>query len=339
MTMLNAFTSPYRILADPKNLKIPKGAWLLIADVKLRTKLASVQKNCKASLFVKSGENLKELSSYSKLLKQVAELEEKTGPIDGIIAAGGGSVGDAVAFLASTYRRGIRLIHIPTTYLAAIDSAFGGKTALNFGGAKNQLGTFYPAEMVYLIRSVFPQDKKYLDQGFAEIFKMALLDKTLWKKLQRSKADIRSFWKLAPLAISLKLKIVARDPYEKTGERKLLNLGHTFGHAIEKISNISHGSAVALGIILELEFLEFAGELSQSEFERVFGEWKKFFDLSSLLKQSKFPWSWVHFESLLKKDKKNINQKIQIICYTSPGKATSKSFEANTIKEFFYKHD
>jgi 3-dehydroquinate synthase len=169
--MLNVFTSPYKISKSLGLSQIPSARWVVIYDEKLDAKISELKKKY-PHLKVKAGEGLKEFSTLEKLSQKMIRLEEKSGRIEGILAVGGGSVGDTAAFLASIYRRGIRLIHIPTTYLSVIDSAFGGKTAVNAGGAKNQLGTFYSAEKVLIIKDLLPKDFSKIEEAWAELFKI-----------------------------------------------------------------------------------------------------------------------------------------------------------------------
>ncbi|MCD4796751.1 MAG: 3-dehydroquinate synthase, partial [Candidatus Cloacimonetes bacterium] len=164
-----------------------------------------------------------------------------------IIGIGGGITTDITSFAASTYMRGCRLVLIPTTFLAMIDAAIGGKTAVNFNGIKNNIGTFYPAEKI-IISTEFLKTlpEKEMKNGWAECLKMSLIKKSSLYDLLLSKADIN---KIIKKTIELKISICVKDP-EDRGERRLLNLGHTFAHIIESISDyeISHGTAVSVGI-------------------------------------------------------------------------------------------
>ena len=197
-----------------------------------------------------------------------------------IVAVGGGSVGDAVGFLASVLWRGVDLWHVPTTLLAMVDSAHGGKTAVNLGEAKNQLGTFYPAARVCLCGDVLealPLVQR--EEGLAELIKglwlgdpegLDLLDGEGGVSALASQpfdAVQESLRDLLMRAIDVKLKIVAQDPFEQRGVRTVLNLGHTAAHALELSAGLSHGHAVAWGMAAaarlsrELGYLERAEEL------------------------------------------------------------------------------
>jgi len=166
-----------------------------------------------------------------------------------IYGIGGGITTDITAFAASTYMRGCRLILMPSTFLGMIDAAVGGKTAVNFKGIKNNIGTFYPAEKVIIIPEFLETlPEKEMKNGWTECIKISLIKKSKLFDLLTTDNEI-IIDEIIKLAISLKAEICENDPEDK-GKRRLLNLGHTFGHILETISNfeISHGNAVAIGI-------------------------------------------------------------------------------------------
>lgn len=177
-----------------------------------------------------------------------------------LINLGGGMVTDLGGFAASTYKRGINFINIPTTLLAMVDASVGGKTGINFGGLKNEIGVFSDAEFVLLdtnwLRTL---DKENIRSGYAEMLKHGLIaDETMWAELinfNLAQPDLRQLASMLDKSVHIKERIVTEDPHEK-GIRKALNLGHTFGHAFEswamKRQPILHGYAVAFGLIAEL---------------------------------------------------------------------------------------
>ncbi len=287
-TTSNAFISPFKQsykIYSKGHFVFKDGPWLVLADQKVKG-LRKFLKGDIHFISVKGGEQLKNLRSFEQLIQKVSQFEAKHGTMAGICVVGGGSVGDAGAFAASVYKRGVRLIQVPSTYLAVIDSAFGGKTALNFAGAKNQIGTFYPAERVLIFPKLLSKNSALISDAFAEILKMAILEGSLWKNLVKvKKADAKSFWSLAPATIEAKLKIVCKDPLEKSGERRLLNLGHTLGHLFEKLGPLRHGEAVALGLFCELEVSYLLGRLGEDDFLNLIEVWEKFFDFKKLLKK------------------------------------------------------
>ena len=177
-----------------------------------------------------------------------------------LINLGGGMVTDLGGFAASTYKRGINFINVPTTLLAMVDASVGGKTGINFGGLKNEIGVFNDAEFVLLdtnwLRTL---DEENIRSGYAEMLKHGLIaDDTMWAELinfNLAQPDLRQLASMLDKSVRIKERIVAEDPHEK-GIRKALNLGHTFGHAFEswamKRQPILHGYAVAFGLIAEL---------------------------------------------------------------------------------------
>jgi 3-dehydroquinate synthase len=220
----SAFISPYKILRTAK-VVLPKGKWCLIYDSKLKKHLGKISGELLFKIPISAGEKAKTFKELEKLLAKISRLEKTKGAIEGICVLGGGSLGDLASFAASIYRRGVRLVIVPSTYLSVIDSAFGGKTAVNFSGAKNQVGSFYPAELVLIHTEILPRDKQLLADSFAEILKMAILESGLWKKLSKvKKINSAAFWSLAAPTIEAKLKIVKKDPREKLGLRNLLKL-------------------------------------------------------------------------------------------------------------------
>lgn len=211
---------------------------------------------------VRSGESLKSVDAFNGFLSKVhRKVGGEANPDWTVLAIGGGSIGDFAGFFASVYKRGLKLVHLPTTWLAALDSSHGGKTGLNFQGAKNQIGSFYPANATVMVRSVLMAlPRAQLVDALGELLKIAIIDGRPWAKKMRLKNAstallAREVWKSLKPAVEAKMKIVRRDPLEKTGERYRLNLGHTFGHVIEGATGTSHGKSVWLG-------LQFAIELS-----------------------------------------------------------------------------
>ncbi|MBI5646808.1 MAG: hypothetical protein HY962_07730 [Ignavibacteriae bacterium] len=220
-------------------------------------------------ILVESGEEVKTLAAVERLAGQV--LARRAARPLVLVAVGGGSLGDAVGFLASILWRGVPVWQVPTTLLAMADSAHGGKTAVNLGAAKNQLGTFHPAERVYIVESLlgtlpYPLRR----EGFVEILKALMLgDAARVTSLHPEEIEelvYRPYARVAPrlgellhAAIAVKHSIVAEDPREERGIRTVLNLGHTLGHALERSAGIPHGDAVAWGLRVMLEVSRGAG--------------------------------------------------------------------------------
>ncbi len=198
----------------------------------------------------KNGESSKNLEVYCKVLEFLAR--NKLSRSDIIVALGGGVVGDLSGYAAATYLRGIKFIQVPTTFLAAIDSSVGGKTAVNLSAGKNLAGAFHqPALVVCDIDTMKTLSEDIFADGTAEAIKYGVLaDKELFEEIA-SGNFYNNLESVIAKCIGIKADIVGRDELD-LGERQLLNLGHTIGHAIEKCSNmqITHGHAVAIGMLM-----------------------------------------------------------------------------------------
>jgi len=178
-----------------------------------------------------------------------------------LINLGGGMVTDLGGFAASTFKRGIQYINIPTTLLSMVDASVGGKTGINFGGLKNEIGVFNCSSSVILCTEFLRTlDDKNLLSGYAEMLKHGLISTTAeWAELLQFDIESINYDQLQQMvakSVSIKERIVTEDPTEK-GIRKALNLGHTAGHAIESLAleegrTVLHGYAVAWGIVCEL---------------------------------------------------------------------------------------
>lgn len=282
---------------------------------------------------VMAGETLKTLKSFEEHIEKIHALASGLGKGElKIVALGGGSVGDFAGFLASIYRRGVPLIHIPSTWLAAVDSAHGGKTALNFDGAKNQLGTFYPACRVYLIREVLESNSsERCREALNEVVKIALLKGgVFWIDLRKTlaKQDLNfALWKFLKFAILAKIQIVQKDPFEEKGIRHLLNFGHTLGHLIEAELGVPHGRAVGLGLRFALVWSVHHKILSLQDFSKIEIALPSHEDL--VLALGKLQKS----NELLNRDKKKVkNGKIRFVFLKSPGRPVIRLVTSRQIQ-------
>jgi 3-dehydroquinate synthase len=215
------------------------------------------------SYIIEAGERSKTLKTYGKLLSHFAALNFSRKDV--LIALGGGVVGDLTGFVAATFLRGIRFIQIPTTLLSMVDSSVGGKTGVNLPQGKNLAGAFkQPSEVIIDINMLKTLPKKELLSGMGEVFKYAVLQggnlfNTLLNNPKPSLDIIEA-------CVNCKKDIVQQDELE-ANERRLLNLGHSFAHAIEKVSNfkISHGAAVGMGMQIMAKISHNAGMLSEAD--------------------------------------------------------------------------
>lgn len=216
---------------------------------------------------VKSGEGSKCFSTLEILADEL--LQEGLSRQDVIVACGGGVVGDLAGYLASSFMRGLGLIHVPTTLIAQVDSAIGGKTGLNLKGGKNLMGSFNPAPLTFCDSAFLStlSDREYY-AGLAEVVKYGLIGSKEFfdwlqvnsdKILLREKNCLREILEYCGRA---KLEIVALDLEDRLGKRALLNFGHTLGHAVENLAGYGkylHGEAVAIGMVFALALGEEMG--------------------------------------------------------------------------------
>ncbi len=207
-------------------------------------------------IVVKSGEENKNLATCEQIWLEMTRLELDRHAL--MINLGGGVAGDMGGFCAATYKRGIDFIQIPTTLLSQVDASVGGKLGIDFHGFKNHIGVFTLPEAV-LIDPVFLKTLPYreLRSGFAEVIKHCLIrDADQWNEIRFNELEEQNLDELIAHSVAIKKKVVEEDPTEK-GLRKILNFGHTLGHAIETYfldkgkDRLFHGEAIAAGMICE----------------------------------------------------------------------------------------
>ncbi len=270
---------------------------------------------------LKPGERSKSYTELNKIYSFL--LENNYGRDTLLIAVGGGVTGDLAGYAAATYMRGIQLIHIPTTLLAAVDSSIGGKTGINFEKKKNMIGAFYQPEFVLIdteFLSTLHRDE--LVSGAGEIIKYAYLsDENFFSFLKKNiynifDCDYKILEKSIFNSALIKASVVSMDEKE-AGLRKILNLGHTFAHAFETRLNfkIKHGVAVNAGIIAALNLSNILNLLSEEKLNK----------LLSLPLKLKIPGSLKNLDNetlykIMLHDKKNRNGKIKFVLLSDIGK-------------------
>lgn len=226
-----------------------------------------------APILIAEGEAAKDWTTLHSLIEQFAARQaDRDTPV---VALGGGAVGDVVGLAAALFKRGCPVVHMPTTLLSQADSAIGGKTAIDAFGEKNLVGTFHQPAMVIVDPSFLDTlDQRQLRSGYAEVVKYGLLgDREFFawceaegRGVLAGHRDLRAF--AIETAIRAKARIVAADVEDRSGQRALLNFGHSFGHAIESeagIGTLSHGEAVALGMTLAFRLSVELGHCSVAE--------------------------------------------------------------------------
>jgi len=235
---------------------LPDDHFVIITDEVVNLYYGSHFTNFK-TIIIGCGEKIKTLQTVEYIYQQLLDLGvDRSWSLVGI---GGGIVCDITGFVASTYLRGIKFGFVATTLLAQVDAAIGGKNGVNFLGYKNMIGTFTQPEFILCDTSVLntlPKDE--ISNGYAEIIKHALIkDAGLFNYLESNRETIlqndpQTIQHLVSTSITIKTEIVNLDEKEH-GIRRLLNFGHTFGHAIEKVTGISHGKTVAIGSVIAIE--------------------------------------------------------------------------------------
>lgn len=292
---------------------------------------------------VKGGEKTKSFAVFESVIENLLTAGTERGDL--IIAFGGGVVGDLTGFVAGVINRGIDFVQIPTTLLSQVDSSVGGKTAINAKAGKNLVGVFHQPRLVLMDTNVLETlDKRDIMAGFAEIFKIGIINnaeffafcETNFKKIISENGDERLF--AIKNAVEAKAKIVTEDEKEK-GVRALLNLGHTFAHAIEASVNFDetlwrHGEAVANGIYLATRYSLHIGVLDIATCTRVCDFIKNCgyrigldtsFDADAMI------------ETMLK-DKKSTNNCINLILIKTIGGAfVYKNADSEDLKNFLKK--
>lgn len=227
---------------------------LILTDSRVPKVYANVVSNsCREGYVytIPQGESSKSFENFGKILDYL--IENSFSRTDCIVAVGGGVVGDLAGFVSSTYMRGIDFYNIPTTLLSQVDSSIGGKTAIDKMGIKNVVGAFYPPKKVIIDPEVLKTlDNRQLYAGLVESLKMgATNDINLFELIENSNNILEDIEEIIIKSLLVKKMVVEEDPNEK-GLRRVLNFGHTIGHAIEssgKFSELLHGECVGIGML------------------------------------------------------------------------------------------
>lgn len=265
----------------------------------------------KSRIFVyEASEYTKNFVSLHKIYKHLHINQIKRNSI--VYGIGGGVTTDITAFAASTYKRGCRLVLVPTTLLGMVDAAIGGKTGINYGNVKNGVGSFYLAEKVIInIDFLKTQSEAGYKDGLVEIIKMSFLPQSnLYKTLSKK----QNFEDIIKEAIRIKLMLCQHDLHDKSS-RRLLNLGHTFGHVLEYVSNyeISHGTAVAIGIRAAAKFSLKKGFIGQETLKTIEERLDKY-GLPASFNSKYLPEIIRIGESILRQDKK-ADDKVNLVLF------------------------
>lgn len=271
------------------------------------------------TIVIQAGEQYKQQSTVDYIIQQLIEKEADRDSF--IVGVGGGVVTDITGYSASIYMRGLKFGFVPTTILAMVDASIGGKNGVDVGVYKNLAGLIKQPEFLlfdYSLLTTLPQE--HWENGFAEIIKHACIkDADLFALLE--KYSISDFQNDAPLLaeliernVSIKTAVVVADEFEK-GDRKLLNFGHTLGHAIENIYQLLHGHAISIGMMAAASFSEKLSGFTAEEKERL----KQLLEKYQLPTAKEFDKQKVW--NLLRMDKKRTSSEMNFILLEKTGKA------------------
>ncbi len=280
------------------------------------------------SHLIPNGEQSKTLDNVTAFIDCMVKAQVTR--TDMVLALGGGVVGDMAGFAAAIYLRGIPYIQVPTTLLAAVDSSVGGKTAVDISAGKNLVGAFHQPALVYLDTDTLGTlDPAVLRDGFAEVLKYGIiLDSKLFDTV--AVPDSSDLTKVIARCVEIKRDVVEQDEFDK-GLRGLLNFGHTFGHAIEKLSGftITHGSAVARGMIIA------------AKVARVYGFTDYTDVITKAVKDYGFetgcPYSADELYSVILSDKKRSGADITLVLPKEIGACTLEKMPAGQVLELMKK--
>lgn len=312
----------------PELINLKKySSFFLIVDQNLEKKWSKKIENlvpgaC-SKIIIQSGERSKNIETVQKIWKALLDFNCDRKSL--VINLGGGTIGDIGGFAAATFMRGLDFVQIPTTLLAQVDSSIGGKVGINFAGIKNLIGTFQqPIGVMIDISLLSTLPKREFISGFAEIIKHgAIANKKYFDFVTSKKPLDFSSYELVEIikrSCQIKANIVSCDEKE-SGPRKLLNFGHTIGHAIESLSqqtnkSLLHGEAISIGMYIEVKISEALGLISEKDLEII----------KNVLLGVGLPISSIKFQtkdilSKIKSDKKNISGRINFTLLKNIGQA------------------
>lgn len=271
---------------------------------------------------VKAGEQSKSIMSVLQIYNFC--IKQEISKTDCILSLGGGVTGDLAGFVAATYKRGIKFVQLPTSLLAQVDSSVGGKVGISYGNIKNIVGSIYQPCLVYIATCTLKTlHKRQVNNAMAEVIVHScisdgkLLDFLNDNYYEINNIDNKTMENLIYWNCKIKMSIVERDPFDRN-VRKLLNFGHTFGHAIEVLSNyeLLHGECVAIGVATAYRIAEKVGMVGQNEMRRIEEILLKF-DLPILADKARY--EYADIVNKIYQDKKVCNGKLNILLPTRIG--------------------
>ncbi len=315
------------------------GGIFLVSGI-LRDKFPGKMKRLEGEnvIYMDDGEAVKDIKNYENVCRKLVENDVERNSL--ITYVGGGTLGDLTGFIASTYKRGLRLRAMPTTLLSMVDSSIGGKNGINFSGLKNAIGTFKNPEVIVADTDFIVGNENILREGLAEIIKHGLsLDYSIIETLGKNNIETISKGNtLRDLIVKnagIKGDICNSDPFELTEKRYVLNFGHTVAHGIEAASGnrISHGMAVIYGMIFEIKMAREYGTLGHDP-STVIGELLEKYHIQLPEVNEKMLRSSLRY---MVNDKKVRDGMINIPMISNPGESVIVNMELGKMRELFLK--
>ena len=322
------FDADFSVVED----RLQKGKTIFITDENVYS--AHSQKfSGWQSIIIKPGEQFKNQQTVDSIIEQLINLHADRQTF--IVGIGGGVVTDIAGFVASIYMRGIKFAFVPTSILAMVDASVGGKNGIDVGVYKNLIGVInHPEFLLYDYSFLETLPHAEWVNGFAEIIKHACikdvdmfhhLEKSSLQEFQSSSKDIST---LIKRNVDIKYKVVASDEHE-TGERKLLNFGHTIGHAIENTSKLAHGQAISIGMVAACHISEAINNFNTGETQKITELLTKY-ELSVSFNSDKEK-TW----NILLHDKKKSGNNMSFIVLDKIGSASVKSIPLDQLQKIF----
>lgn len=305
--------------------KYKSGKILVVTDVNVN-KLYAKKLSLSGEVYfyvVKAGEKSKNLKTVEKITEFM--LDKNFSRTDLIVALGGGVVGDIAGFTAAIYERGIDFVQIPTTLLAGTDSSVGGKTAVNLSKGKNIIGAFKaPVLVVFDTETLYTLPEEEIKSGLGEVIKYALIDGKIFDAIDKEAIDLKE---VITLCVECKKRYVEEDETDLS-VRAILNLGHTFGHAIERKYGLKHGVAVGEGLRIIVKACYDKGVLPKDEYEKIVALFDRYgVEILDKPVADLFP--------AIKFDKKIRNGKLNVVLIKGVGKCEIRKFDVEKFGAFF----
>lgn len=305
--------------------KYKSGKILVVTDVNVN-RLYAKKLSLSGEVYfyvVKAGEKSKNLKTVEKITEFM--LDKNFSRTDLIVALGGGVVGDIAGFTAAIYERGIDFVQIPTTLLAGTDSSVGGKTAVNLSKGKNIIGAFKaPVLVVFDTETLYTLPEEEIKSGLGEVIKYALIDGKIFDAIDKEAIDLKE---VITLCVECKKRYVEEDETDLS-IRAVLNLGHTFGHAIERKYGLKHGVAVGEGLRIIVKACYDKGVLPKDEYEKIVALFDRYgVEILDKPVADLFP--------AIKFDKKIRNGKLNVVLIKGVGKCEIRKFDVEKFGAFF----